>query len=153
MAWLLLVLLLCLSVSVCIFERYAFHTITVFSHLCFKLVRPGVPILASKGEGIEKISREPKFIGGYADTVPRRERKIKERVGTLLTPCATSNLSKKVSLIKWVHKDLENSIVEFTEYLNSCVCLYHMLHTTCFGRNIYYLHISGRSCLSFTKLS
>ena len=143
MAWLLLVLLLCLSVSVCIFERYAFHTITVFSHLCFKLVRPGVPILASKGEGIEKISREPKFIGGYADTVPRRERKIKERVGTLLTPCATSNLSKKVSLIKWVHKDLENSIVEFTEYLNSCVCLHQMLYTKCFGRNIYYFRAVG----------
>ena len=44
MVWLLLVLLLCVSVSVCIFERHAFHTIVVFSHLCFKLVGPGVPI-------------------------------------------------------------------------------------------------------------
>ena len=87
------------------------------------------------------------------DTFPRREPKIKEGAGNLLTPCATSNLSKKVSLIKWVHKDLENSIVEFTEYLNSCVCLHQMLYTKCFGRNVYYLYISGNNFLSFTKLS
>ena len=39
-----------------------------------------------------------------------------------MTPCATY-LSKKVCLIIWVHKDLENSIVEFTLYLNNCVCV------------------------------
>ena len=87
------------------------------------------------------------------DTFPRREPKIKEGAGNLLTPCATSNFSKKVSLIKWVHKDLQNSIVEFTGYLNSSVCLHQMLYTKCFGRNMYYLRISSNSCLSFTKLS
>ena len=49
--------------------------------------------------------------------------KFKEGAGTLMTPCATSYLPKKVCLIIWVHKDLENSIVEFTLYLNSCVCV------------------------------
>ena len=105
---------------------------------------------------LKKISRE--FLKLYEDLqIP----KIKEGVGTLLIPCATSNLSKNVSLIERVHKGLENSIAEFTGYWKSCVCVHQkklyswkwMLYTKCFGRNIYYLHISGNSCLSFTKLS
>ena len=33
-------------------------------------------------------------------------------------------MCQDVSLVKRVQKDLENSIAEFTEYLNSCVCLH-----------------------------
>ena len=33
-------------------------------------------------------------------------------------------MCQKVSLVKRVQKGLENSIAEFTEYLNSCVCLH-----------------------------
>ena len=50
--------------------------------------------------------------------------KFKQSAGTPRASCATQSLSKKLSLIKRVQKDLENSIFEFTEYLNSCVCLH-----------------------------
>ena len=35
-------------------------------------------------------------------------------------------MRQNVSLVKRVQKDLENSIAEFTEYLNSCVCLHQI---------------------------
>ena len=35
-------------------------------------------------------------------------------------------ICQDVSLVKRVQKDLENSIAEFTEYLNSCVCLHQI---------------------------
>ena len=66
MAWLLLFLLLCLSVFVCICERYVFHTIMVFSHLCFNLWDLEFQSfgVASKGEGVnKKVNTVPKFKG------------------------------------------------------------------------------------------
>ena len=33
-------------------------------------------------------------------------------------------MCQEVSLVKRIQKDLENSIAEFIEYLNSCVCLH-----------------------------
>ena len=33
-------------------------------------------------------------------------------------------MCQEVSRVKQVQKDLENSIAEFTEYFNSCVCLH-----------------------------
>ena len=92
---------------------------------------------------MKNIKGVTRFIEGSTDTFRRREPKIKERAGILLALRATSNLSKKVKLIKWVRKDLENSIVDFTGYLNSCVCLHQMLYTECFGRNIYYFRAIG----------
>ena len=63
MAWLLLTLLLYLSV--CIFERYAFHTI-MFSYLYLSSVGLRVPVFWEqlvKERGLEKISRQfPKIM-------------------------------------------------------------------------------------------
>ena len=56
-----------------------------------------------------------------------------------MTPFVTSNLLKKVSLIKWVRKDLENSTLEFTGYLNSCVSYIkeiYVLENKCYTPNV-----------------
>ena len=53
--------------------------------------------VASKGEGVQKyIWGVSKFKEGYTDIIPRREPKFKEGAGILMTPCATSTLSKLV---------------------------------------------------------
>ena len=54
------------------------------------------------------------FLGGT--NIPRSE----------LDPyCIMCNIKcQDVTLVKQVQKDLENSIAEFTEYLNSFVCLH-----------------------------
>ena len=53
--------------------------------------------VTSKGEGVQKyIWGVSKFKEGYTDIFPRREPKFKEGAGILMTPCATSTLSKLV---------------------------------------------------------
>ena len=69
-----------------------------------------------------------------------------------MTPFVTSHLSKKVILIKWVRKDLEISTVEFTRYLNSCVCLHqknvmflkiNVIHQMFWQKHIIYIFLAN----------